>query len=78
MGTDLHTPTPTSGGWYQEQPAVQVQAAMPAVSLPHKDTAPKDPGQSDEKRMDVLNVVLTCSLHVYVGNMGKQEITDDV
>ena len=49
MGTDLRTTTPTSGGWYHEQPEVpQVQSVMTSSleSVPPQDenTVPKDSG----------------------------------
>ena len=52
MGTDLRTTTPTSGGWYHEQPGIQVQPVMmtsSVVNVPHaqpESTTPKDPGQT--------------------------------
>ena len=45
MGTDLHT-SPSTSGWYRDQPVMQAQPVMPAISTPQVETVPKDSGGS--------------------------------
>ena len=64
MGTDLHT-SPSTSGWFHDQPVMQAQPVMPAVSTPQTEAVPKDSGKShplifDEARCFTNGLTFVC------------------